>query len=203
MSVVRRFLPFRTIFPDFLSFSIHSCKSCTTQTFAISYTSGQKKSRLEGGGWRLSENAGSVGSQSFSVLSERTEVPEQDLSAHKDEHSAAEQLRAGFVFKPEHMADPNADARQNKGRRADKADRRENADLKKGEGDADGERVDARCHGVVLSCAVIGCTTFLIAFGGAMSASRIPGIRPKTAEIAGGIILVGIGVKLLLEGLLK
>ena len=57
--------------------------------------------------------------------------------------------------------------------------------------------------GVVLSCAVIGCTTFLIAFGGAMAASRIPGIRPKTAEIAGGIILVGIGVKLLLEGLLK
>ena len=57
--------------------------------------------------------------------------------------------------------------------------------------------------GVVLSCAVIGCTTFLIAFGGAMAASRIPGIRPKTAEIAGGIILVGIGVKLLLEGLLQ
>ena len=57
--------------------------------------------------------------------------------------------------------------------------------------------------GVVLSCAVIGCTTFLIAFGGAMAASRIPGIRPKPAEIAGGINLVGIGVKLLLEGLLK
>ncbi|MBD9282249.1 MAG: hypothetical protein EGQ67_04325, partial [Clostridiales bacterium] len=54
-----------------------------------------------------------------------------------------------------------------------------------------------------LSCAVIGCTTFLIAFGGAMAASRIPGIRPKTAEIAGGVVLVGIGVKLLLEGLLK
>lgn len=143
MSVVRCFLPFRTIFPDFLSFSIHSCKSCTTQTFAISYTSGQKKSRLAGGGWRLSENTGSTGSQSFPVLSEHTEVLEQDLSTHKDEHSAAEQLRAGFVFKPEHMADPNADARQNKGRRADKADRRKDADLKKGEGDADGERVDA------------------------------------------------------------
>jgi len=57
--------------------------------------------------------------------------------------------------------------------------------------------------GVVLSCAVIGCTTFLIAFGGAMAASRIPGIRPKKAEIAGGVVLVGIGVKLLLEGLLK
>ncbi len=64
-------------------------------------------------------------------------------------------------------------------------------------------RVLAPGPGVVLSCAVIGCTTFLIAFGGAMAASRIPGIRPKTAEIAGGIILVGIGVKLLLEGLPK
>ena len=53
--------------------------------------------------------------------------------------------------------------------------------------------------GVVLSCAVIGCTTFLIAFGGAMAASRIPGIRPKTAEIAGGIIL--LGTKILLEHL--
>lgn len=56
--------------------------------------------------------------------------------------------------------------------------------------------------GVVLSCVVIGCTTFLIASGGALAASRIPGIRPKKAEIAGGIVLVGIGVKLLLEGLL-
>ena len=57
--------------------------------------------------------------------------------------------------------------------------------------------------GVVLSCAVIGCTTFVIAFAGAMAASRIPGIQPKKAEIAGGIVLVAIGVKLLLEGLLK
>ena len=56
--------------------------------------------------------------------------------------------------------------------------------------------------GTVLSCVVIGCTTFLIAFGGVMAASRIPGIHPKKAEIAGGAVLVGIGVKLLLEGLL-
>ena len=70
-------------------------------------------------------------------------------------------------------------------------------------GGEDGSGGMAPGPGVVLSCAVIGCTTFLIAFGGAMAASRIPGIRPKTAEIAGGIILVGIGVKLLLEGLLK
>lgn len=56
--------------------------------------------------------------------------------------------------------------------------------------------------GVVLSCAVIGCTTFLIAFGGCIAASRIPGIQPRKAEIAGGIVLVCIGVKLLLEGIL-
>lgn len=68
---------------------------------------------------------------------------EQDLNAHKDEHSAAEQLRAGFVLEAEHMADPNADAGQHEGRRADKADRWKDADLKKGEGDADGERIDA------------------------------------------------------------
>ena len=65
------------------------------------------------------------------------------------------------------------------------------------------KRLLALAVATVLSCVIIGCTTFLIAFGGAMAASRIPGIRPKTAEIAGGIILVGIGVKLLLEGLPK
>ena len=53
---------------------------------------------------------------------EHTEVLEQDLSTHKDEHSAAEQLRAGFVLEAERMADLDADARQDKGRRADKAD---------------------------------------------------------------------------------
>lgn len=143
MSVVRCFLPFRTIFPDFLSFSIHSYQSCTTQTFAILYIHGQKKSRLAGGGWRLSENAGSAGSQSFPVLSEHAEMLEQDLNAHKDEHSAAEQLRAGFVLEAEHMADLDADAGQHEGRRTDKADRRKDADLKKGKGDADGERIDA------------------------------------------------------------
>lgn len=57
--------------------------------------------------------------------------------------------------------------------------------------------------GTVLSCAVIGLTTFLIALGGALLGSRIPGIQPKKAEIAGGVVLVGIGVKLLLEGLLS
>lgn len=56
--------------------------------------------------------------------------------------------------------------------------------------------------GTVLSCVVIGCTTFLLAFGGVLLAGRISGLRPKKAEIAGGVVLVGIGIKLLLEGLL-
>lgn len=57
--------------------------------------------------------------------------------------------------------------------------------------------------GTTLSCIVIGCTTFVIAFGGAVLGSRIPGIKPEKAEIVGGCVLVGIGIKLLLEGILK
>ena len=56
--------------------------------------------------------------------------------------------------------------------------------------------------GTVLSCVLIGCTTFVIAFLGAILGSRIPGIKPQKAEIAGGVVLIGIGIKLLLEGIL-
>ena len=57
--------------------------------------------------------------------------------------------------------------------------------------------------GTILSCAVIGCTTFLIAFLGAILGSRIPGIRAQKAETAGGAVLIAIGIKLLLEGILS
>ena len=50
------------------------------------------------------------------------------------------------------------------------------------------------------SCILIGCTTFVISFGGAMLGSRIPGISGKKAGILGGIVLIAIGVKLLIEG---
>lgn len=50
------------------------------------------------------------------------------------------------------------------------------------------------------SCILIGCTTFVISFGGAMLGSRIPGISGKKAGILGGIVLIGIGIKLLVEG---
>ena len=56
--------------------------------------------------------------------------------------------------------------------------------------------------GTVLSCALIGCTTFTIATAATYAASRIPGIHPRKAEIAGGIVLIGIGIKLLVEGLI-
>ena len=52
------------------------------------------------------------------------------------------------------------------------------------------------------SCIVIGITTFIISFCGAFLGSRIPGISGKKAGILGGIVLIAIGVKLLLEGIL-
>lgn len=51
------------------------------------------------------------------------------------------------------------------------------------------------------ACALIGCTTFVISFAGATLGSRIPGLSGNRAGILGGAVLVGLGVKLLLEGL--
>ena len=50
------------------------------------------------------------------------------------------------------------------------------------------------------SCLLIGCTTFVISFGGAMLGSRIPGLSGKKAGVIGGLVLIGIGLKLLVEG---
>ena len=50
------------------------------------------------------------------------------------------------------------------------------------------------------SCILIGCTTFVISFAGAMLGSKIPGLCGKKAGILGGIVLIGIGIKLLIEG---
>ena len=50
------------------------------------------------------------------------------------------------------------------------------------------------------SCILIGCTTFVISFCGAMLGSKIPGLSGKKAGILGGIVLIAIGVKLLIEG---
>ena len=53
---------------------------------------------------------------------------------------------------------------------------------------------------LVPSCLLIGCTTFVISFCGAMLGSKIPGISGKKAGILGGVVLIGIGLKLLIEG---
>ena len=50
------------------------------------------------------------------------------------------------------------------------------------------------------SCVLIGCTTFAISVFGAVLGSRIPGISGKKAGILGGVVLIGIGIKLLVEG---
>ena len=50
------------------------------------------------------------------------------------------------------------------------------------------------------SCILIGCTTFVISFLGAMLGSKIPGLSGKKAGILGGLVLIGIGIKLLVEG---
>ena len=50
------------------------------------------------------------------------------------------------------------------------------------------------------SCILIGCTTFVISFCGAMLGSKIPGLSGKKAGILGGLVLIGIGIKLLIEG---
>ena len=52
------------------------------------------------------------------------------------------------------------------------------------------------------SCLLIGCTTFVISFLGAMLGSRIPGLSGKKAGIVGGLVLIGIGIKLLVEGVI-
>ena len=53
------------------------------------------------------------------------------------------------------------------------------------------------------SCLLIGCTTFVISAAGALLAGKIPGLHPRRAGIIGGAVLVLIGVKLLLEGILS
>lgn len=50
---------------------------------------------------------------------------------------------------------------------------------------------------------LIGVTTYMFSFGGAYIGKQFGNIFKNKAEIAGGIILIGIGVKILLEHLLR
>ena len=56
--------------------------------------------------------------------------------------------------------------------------------------------------GLWLSCAVIGCTTFLLTLAAAFLGSRFSDLHPRKAGIAGGTVLIAIGLKILLEGIL-
>ena len=56
--------------------------------------------------------------------------------------------------------------------------------------------------GLVPAAAIIGAVTFLLCLAGCYAGKIIPGISGDMAEMLGGVILVGIGVKLLIEGLL-
>jgi putative Mn2+ efflux pump MntP len=51
------------------------------------------------------------------------------------------------------------------------------------------------------ACSLVGLTTFCISTGGALLASRISNFSSRSAELLGGITLILIGLKLLLEGI--
>ena len=55
---------------------------------------------------------------------------------------------------------------------------------------------------VLASVILIGVTTYLFSYGGAYIGKRFGNIFKNKAEIVGGLILIGIGVKILLEHLL-
>jgi putative Mn2+ efflux pump MntP len=55
---------------------------------------------------------------------------------------------------------------------------------------------------LLLSCGIIGIITFAVCVVGAVAGNCLPIKSCKNAEIAGGTVLIAIGVKILLEGIL-
>lgn len=53
---------------------------------------------------------------------------------------------------------------------------------------------------VFLPCTIIGAVTFVICAVGGLLCAKLPKGSDKTAGIIGGLVLIGIGVKLLIEG---
>lgn len=53
---------------------------------------------------------------------------------------------------------------------------------------------------VFLPCAIIGATTLVICALGGLLCAKLPKSSGETAGIIGGLVLIGIGVKLLVEG---
>ena len=56
--------------------------------------------------------------------------------------------------------------------------------------------------GIWLSCILIGCTTFLLTLLAAGVGRRFDTLHPRKAGILGGAVLVFLGIKILLEGIL-
>ena len=56
--------------------------------------------------------------------------------------------------------------------------------------------------GLWLSCILIGCTTFVLTIRAGRLGGEIRGIQPKRAGLLGGGVLLFIGIRLLLEGML-
>ena len=56
--------------------------------------------------------------------------------------------------------------------------------------------------GIWLSCALIGCTTFLLTLLAAALGRRVRISKPQRAGVIGGAVLLALGIKLLLEGIL-
>ena len=54
---------------------------------------------------------------------------------------------------------------------------------------------------IVLAASTIGITTFVISFGGVLVGFRFGSRYKEKAEITGGVVLILIGLKILLEGL--
>ncbi len=55
---------------------------------------------------------------------------------------------------------------------------------------------------VWLSCAVIGAVAFALSVAGGQLGGKLSGVFRKRAELAGGAVLIAIGLKILLEGVL-
>ena len=54
---------------------------------------------------------------------------------------------------------------------------------------------------LIPACLLIAATTFVICLAGGELGAHVPGISTKAAGVLGGLVLCGIGVKLLLEGI--
>ena len=55
---------------------------------------------------------------------------------------------------------------------------------------------------IVVPIIIIGVTTFILSFNGVFIGDKLGNLFGKKVEIAGGLILIGIGIKILLEHLL-